>query len=1039
MVQTDKGVALQGVSVSATSRAAKKTLTTTTDEKGLFLFNGLQTGAVYDFFFSYVGYETNTVTGMKIRTGNDNTLLVRMIPSAASLDEVVVVGYGTQAKRDVTTSIAMVNEEEINNYPSLGPDKALVGKMAGVQVLEQTGAPGSGIAIKVRGTSTVTAGTMPLYVIDGVPMSDQDDNGPARTINSLNDLNMNDIESIEVLKDASAAAIYGSRGSNGVVMITTKRGKKGKPVLSYNAFGGWQQTTKEIAMLDAYQYAQFLYDSHNNAYLDALADAGMPGSIADGNDVRKTKVGNSSSYLIPPDILPYLNKEPGLVNTNWQDQVLRKALLQSHSLSVRGGSDNISYYLSGNYMDQEGIAIGSDYKKYNGRLNLDANYSKLKIGTTINITNSVSDWIVSEDRFNSEAIISSALAMAPNQAVYNADGSYNFNQYNIGYSRANVVNPVALAKLKSDVMNQIGLMGNVFAQYQLPGNLVLKSSFALNLKDWREATYRPSTLPSTSTLVIPSVPSATSQTKRNLNWVTENTLSWKKNFGGHSISAVAGFTAQKEHIEANNIKGTGYQNDLVQTLNNATTITSWSSTVQEWSLVSALARVQYNYQGKYLLSAAFRSDGSSRFGPSSKWGTFPSVSAGWNIGQENFMRKWDWISALKLRASYGVTGNFSIGNYGYLSLISSDNYILGTGSGSLAPGYIPSTSGNSNLKWEKNASTNLGMDMSFWNNQVSLQVDVYNANTSNMLLQVPVPSTSGFTTALRNVGKVNNRGIEITLSTNHRIGSLRMTHNLNFSANRNRVIDLGGLSQIVSSTDNVLSFITKIGHPIASYYTLVTNGVYKDWNDVNNPKNPVVPGARPGDLRFVDENKDGVIDGNDMVATGNYQPKFTYGYSTTLSYGIFDLSFALQGVYGNKIANIYKRYIDGMDGNANNMTDALHRWESPANPGDGRTMRADRVAKGMNGTISTWHIEDGSYLRIRNIAFGVSLPRSLIKGGVFSRVRLYIMLQNPFTFTGYSGYNPEVNDRTGNPLTPGVDYGTYPLAKSYNLGLNVDF
>ncbi|MFD1257983.1 TonB-dependent receptor [Mucilaginibacter terrae] len=983
--------------------------------------------------FSFVGYKK-----LEIPVNGRAVINAVLEQDAARLNDVLVVGYGTQERKDITTAISSLKAEDINNYPGVGIDKALTGKMAGVQVIEPGGAPGSGISIKVRGTSTVTAGTSPLYVIDGVPMSDQDDNATGKRVNSLNDLNLNDVESVDVLKDASASAIYGSRGSNGVILITTKRGKKGKPQISYNAFGGWQQASKKIDMLDAYGFAQLVYDSHNNTYLDLLADQGKTGSVNDGNDVRRAKIGNTSAAFIPPDLLPYLNGETGLINTDWQDQVLRKAPIQSHSLSVRGGSDNIKYYLSGNYANQEGIVIGSGYKKYNGRLNLDATYDRLKLGTSLNFTNNIYDWVPTEGRFNDENIVSGALAMSPTMPVYNADGSYNYAQYSWGYSRAQVVNPVALAQLKTDRMNELRLVSNIFAQYDLTKDLNFRSSFGVNVKDWQRELFRPSTLPSTSTLTVPSIPTGTSRTKRNLNWVSENTFNYKKNMNGHSINAVAGFTAQKERSDANLISGTGYQNDLVQTLNYATTITDWSSTVQEWSLLSVLGRVQYSYQGKYLLSAALRTDGSSRFGSNNRWGYFPSASAGWNISEEKFMQNLPFISTLKLRTSYGVTGNFSIGNYAYLSQIGRDNYILGSGDGSLAPGYVPSTAGNENLKWEKNAMLNIGADIGLFNNQFSLQVDVYNSNTSDMLLNLPVPGTSGFRTAIRNVGKVNNKGVELTLSTAHQFGRFTMNHSANFSANRNKVTDLGGLNEIVSTSDNVIFFVTRVGQPIASYYTLVTNGVYLNAADVSNPANTPVPGARPGDFKFVNQDGNSVIDGNDKAVTGNYQPKFTYGYSGNFNYAWFDLSVAMQGTYGNKIANIYKRYIDNMEGNTNNMADALNRWVSEQNPGDGQTVRANRTAKGLNGQISTWHIEDGSYLRIRNITLGVTLPRKLTRSTGFSKIRLYTALQNPFTFTKYSGYNPEVDSRD-NPLTPGVDYGTYPIAKSYNLGVNLEF
>ncbi|SOD19759.1 SusC/RagA family TonB-linked outer membrane protein [Pedobacter xixiisoli] len=1036
-VTDKKGKFLSGVTVVATSEEDSKPITTVSDEKGFFNLKNLKNGTKYNLIFSYVGYKKYIHNNILAKSGESNSILIRLEDENEQLNEVLVVGYGTQNKKDITTSIASLKEADINNFPSVGLDKAMTGKMAGVQVLEQSGAPGSGIAIKVRGTSTITAGSSPLYVIDGIPMSDQDDNGTGKRVNSLNDLNLNDVASIEVLKDASAAAIYGSRGSNGVVMITTKRGNKGKAVFSYNGFAGFQEVSKKIEMLDAYGFAKLVYDARNNTYLDLLADQNKTGSVLDGNDVRRSKIGNNTAAFIPTDLLPYLNGEEGLVNTDWQDQVLRQAPIQSHSMSLRGGSENIKYYVSGNFADQRGTVIGSGFKKYNGRVNLDGTYDRFKFGTSINITNSIYNWVPTEGRFNDENIVSTALAMSPTMPVYNADGSYNFDQYSWGYSRAQAINPVALANLKSDKMNEIRLVGNVFAELKLAEGLHLKSSFGANIKDWQRSLFRPSTLPSDVTRTVPSIPTGTSRTKRNTNWVSENTVTYKKNIDGHSFNLLGGFTAQAEHSATNLISGTGYQNDLVQTLNYATTITDWSSIVQEWSLLSGLARLQYNYKGKYLFSAALRADGSSRFGTNTRWGYFPSASVGWNIDQESFFTKQKAVSSLKIRGSYGVTGNFGIGNYGHLSLIGRDNYIFGTGNGILAPGYVPTTAGNKDLKWETNAMFNLGADIGFFNDKLTLQVDAYNSNTSNLLLELPVPATSGFNTALRNVGKVNNKGLEFTLNTNHDLGKLRMNHSANISFNRNKVVDLGGLPEIISSSDNVIFFVTRVGQPIASYYTLETNGIYRSWDDVNNSL-PKVPGARPGDYKFNDMDGNNVIDGNDKAVTGNYQPQFTYGYSVNLTHGMFDFGASLQGIYGNKVANIYKRYINNMEGNTNNMADAINRWQSEVDYGDGKTIRANRTAKGLNGQISTAHIEDGSYLRIRSITLGATLPKELLKSISVSKLRVYVALQNPFTFTKYSGYNPEVSSRD-NPLTPGVDYGTYPIAKSFNIGFNLDF
>ena len=530
-----------------------------------------------------------------------------------------------------------------------------------------------------------------------------------------------------------------------------------------------------------------------------------------------------------------------------------------------------------------------------------------------------------------------------------------------------------------------------------------------------------------------------------LNWVWENTLSYTTIIKDvHNLSAIAGWTAQKESVNTSLLAGNGYPNDLVHTMNAASAITSWNATAYEWSLLSALARVQYSYKGKYLLSAAARMDGSSRFGKNNRWGMFPSASAGWYISEEDFMKDIKWLTSLKLRASYGISGNFNIGNYEYYATLSEDNYVFGKADGTLASGLRPATAGNPDLGWEKTAMFNLGLEIGLFN-MLTLELDLYNSNTTDMLLNVPVAEFSGFSTVPMNIGKVNNKGVEFAISTTNTWGDFTWNNRFNISANRNEVKDLGGVDEMITTSESV-TFITKVGEPIGNYYTLVTDGVFANQAEIDNSKNPdksqrkyaYVSGAKPGDFRFKDMDGNMEIDENDRTITGNYMPKFTYGFSTELKYKWFDLSIALQGVQGNKIANIFRRCIDNMEGGNNCQVDALDRWQSESNPGSGYVVRANRSATGMNGTTSTWHIEDGSYMRIKNITFGYTLPKSLLTNVGISRARVYFSTQNPFTFTKYSGYNPEVNMKGGS-LTPGIDYGTYPLSKSFVFGLNVTF
>jgi TonB-linked SusC/RagA family outer membrane protein len=1031
-VNDEQGQPLPGVTVKVKDGQAS----TSTDNQGNYSINADESAILV---FTFIGYEA-----MEQPVNARKSISIALKPTSSQMKEVVVIGYGTQTRKDVTTAVSSLGSGDINNFPATGVDKAMTGKMAGVQVLQPNGAPGAGISIHVRGTGSITAGSDPLYVVDGVPLSDNDITGAGFKVNPLNAINVNDIESVDVLKDASAAAIYGSRGSNGVVIITTKRGKKDKLAINLNSYYGIQSTTKEIPMLNATQYAQLIYDAHNNTYFDQLQAKGLTGSATDDNATRLSKLGAASTntslaYLLPPEIFPYLNGQSGLTNTNWQDAIFHQAPMQSHTMSVSGGSDNVLFYISGNYMDQDGIVINSGYKRYAGRVNLDAHYNHLKLGASLNYDYGIYNYLQTEGAFNNgnQNIIEGALVASPFFPVTNPDGTYNFNQFQWQYSQSNGINPVALAMLKTDVTYEKKLLSNLYAEYEIVKDLKYKVSFGTDISDFNRSTFSPSTLPSPLTLTTPSVPTAGYLANQITNWVLENTVTYKKRWGDHSLQALAGYTLQRERSNNSSIAATGFPNDLVKTLNGATTVTSFTSAINEWSLLSGLARLQYSYKDRYLLSAAIRADGSSRFGPNTKYGYFPSASAGWIVSDEGFMKNISQISSLKLRASYGVTGNFQIPNYAYLSTLSQSNYVLGSGSGTLSPGLYQSTASNPNLGWEKTSAIDVGTDISLFKGVLNATVDLYTNNTSHLLLNVPVPLATGYQTSLINIGKLNNRGIELTLSNSSQIGKFKFTNSINYSANRNKVLDLGGVNSIITQAQNVIYFITEVGKPIGNYYTLVKTGVFKDQAGIDNTK-AKVPGAKPGDFKFADINGDGIIDGNDKTITGNYQPKFTYGYSGQVQYGILDLNVAAQGVYGNTIANIAQRHYNSTESYANNTTDALNRWVSPSDPGNGIVARANRSETGLNAQISTYHLSPGSYLRIRDLTLGVSLPQQTAKSIGLANLRVYVTAENPFTITKYNGYNPEVSVDS-NPLQQGVDYGSYPVNKTFLLGLNIKF
>lgn len=1010
---------------------------------------------------SYVGYQSQ-----QIKAISGKLLAVTLKEDTEILDEVVVVGYGTQRKRDVTTSIASVRASDLKGQPVSSMAEAMAGKMPGVQITQGTGAPGSSLQIKVRGTGTITAGTSPLYVVDGVPLAKD----------QLNTFNMNDVESIEVLKDASSAAIYGSRGSNGVVLITTKKGTSGKTTVTYGGYYVWQSVSKKIDMLDAYEYAELAYDARNNTYVDkmesinrkriAAGNSPLPFSISDNNALRLKNSGNDYNTIVPMELIPYLNGTPGLTNTDWQDEIYRTAGMQNHTVSASGGSDKIKYYVSLDYLNQDGIIINSDFKRYGARLNLDVSEGIFKFGITLNPSLTIENKVNSDGAYNSNGggVVASALHSSPIFPVYNDDGSFCFAQNSWsadtetimddgsikrGNSQTQVWNPVALAMLQKDEKKASRIFGNIYGEVAFLPSLKYRANFGVDLYNDSEDTFRPSTIPLSNTKGNPeSIPEATSQTSRIYNWVFEQTLSYNKNFGGHSVSVLGGWTMQYQRDESNYAFANGFIINSIPTLN-AGTVTRGNSNASEWSLLSALARIQYNYLGKYMITGALRADGASRFGKNNRWGYFPSVSLGWRISEEKFMNSLEFIDDLKLRASYGLTGNFNIPNYGAQGELAYYSYVLGGSSPDAIKGAAPKSMPNPDLKWEKTAQVNVGFDATLFKNRLTLGLDLYNSNTYDLLLNVPVPMTTGYTTRLENIGKVNNKGIEFNISTNHQMGDVTWSAYFNISKNINEVKALGpGNADIISSGSvGNAYFITRVGEPIGSYYLPVVEGVYKNQAEVDaslhyvdSPSNYGLADTKPGDFKFKDVNGDGILDisDTDRAIVGNYMPDFTYGFGANIAWKGIDLGVIFQGVYGNEILNLSRRYFYNHEGNMNNYKGALDRWKSEDNPGSGMNVRANRVSKGQNGTTSTWHVEDGSYLRIKNISLGYTFPMSLVNKVCLQAARIYCSIQNPFTFTRYEGYNPEVSNRNS-VTTNGEDYGVYPLARTISLGVNLTF
>lgn len=968
--------------------------------------------------FSLIGYGT-----IERALSADNTLNIILQEQAADLNEVVVVGYGTQKRVDLTGAVSSVNAKQIQNLPTPSLDGAITGKMPGVQVSQTTGAPGGGIAVKIRGMGSIGAGNEPLYVIDGFPITANYNQGD----NPLNSLNPNDIQAIEVLKDASSTAIYGSRGSNGVIIVSTKSGQSGKMKIDLDAYTGFQRVTKYMELMNAQEYAEYIIDSRNNAWIDAGGDPSAP------NEER------GAIY----QILPALQNPAALgEGTDWQKEVLRTAPTHNLQLTFSGGNDRVNYMTSAGYYKQNGIILNSDFERYSFRVNLDANASKkFRIGLNLTPTYTVSNPVTAEGHFGNGAIVLSSLMMAPHLPVYNEDGSYTTG-LTLGNGFSSLENPVKVANERVNHRNQFRLLGTLFGEYSFSDHLRYKLLVGTDLQNYKQNTFNPSTVGFDGN-PAPVIPTADYNSQESYNWLIEHTLNYTKDFNRHHLDALAGFTAQKVRADIAAISATNFPNDLVQTIN-AGIVSSASTSALEWSLLSYLARVNYNYDGKYLFTATIRRDGSSRFGSNNRWGVFPSFSGGWRLSEESFMDNITFIQELKLRASYGFTGNNFIGNYDHLGLLSMRNYVFGGEGGTIANGIGPNTLSNANLSWEKNRQLDVGLELGLFGGRLFFVADYYRKITSDLLLNVPVPSLTGYTVARQNIGKVKNQGWEFGLTSQNLTNNLKWTTDLNFSLNRNTVLALGPSGEpLFGNYEQITnSHITEIGKPMGNFYGYQLIGIFQTQEEIDN--NPSFADSKPGQFRFADVNGDGRLSIDDRTILGNPQPNYIFGITNTFSYKGVELSFLIQGVQGNEIMHLGRRFYANFAGTANGLKEMNNRWRSVEDPGDGVTPRANRdlsrySSSNASANISSTHIEDGSFIRLRNISLAYNLPGRLIEKFSLRAVRVYANAQNLFTISNYTGYNPEVSVSGISALTPGVDYGGYPISKVFTVGFNVGF
>lgn len=967
--------------------------------------------------FQGLGYESTQVTL------GDNQVVANVVMKRElmALEGTVVVGYGVQNKRDVTTSISSIKSEDFANMATSDFRDAMAAKMPGVQVLTLGGQPDGNVSIRIRGIQSATAGNDPLYVIDGIPCDDR----------AFANLESSDIESLEVLKDASAAAIYGSRGSCGVVLITTKKGKGERPVVSYDGQYSVSVVSKKIDMLNAYEYAAMFKEARDGSYLYNVPT----GSIDDSYDTRP-----QTYHRVDPLITAYLQDETGtLTDTDWQDEIFRTAKSTKHAISVSGRTKNLGYYIGVNYLYREGTIIGSDFERYSVRANLDGQRNRLKYGVNFSPSYSKTNYVDADSQYGSDGVIASALMCPPIFPVYNDDGSYNWDMN--GYLRTNysdtqaneVLNPVALALEIDDVRQKVNLIGNAYVAYEFIEGLEYKITAGGDYYSYVRDYYRPSYIPlrGYKYLDAASDPTASNYCNSYFHWTISNQLSFNRTFGDHSISAVAVYEAEKQHIKTSQIVSTGTAgDDKIRTTKGKTIdIDNTYNNSYSYTFASWLIRAQYSYKGRYMVSASIRGDASSRFAPNTRWGYFPAASVGWRISDENFMSSARWLDNLKLRASIGQTGNAQIGNSEYLALYGATTTDLGAGVTTVV---YPSQIANDDLSWEKNLQCDVGLDASLWKGLLGITADYYYSKTTDMLFDVPVSSISGLTTSTVNTGSMRNAGVELVLTSTRKFKDFSYSVSANWSLNRNKVLSLGDENAdiIKESSYSGAYYITRVGEPIGCYYLLVQDGIFHNQEELDSY--PHFDTTQVGDFRFVDANGNGILEKDeDRVIVGNYMPDFYYGFSINLAWKGLDLTANFQGVFGNEILNLERRYLLNMEASSNMMKESLQRYPY------GELNRATRKSTGNNGaSTSTFHLEDGSYLRLQTLSLGYTFPDNWFRRARISKMRVYLQGTNLFTITDYTGYNPEVNNHSSDALRPGEDYCSYPLTRTFSIGLN---
>ncbi|MEO8415218.1 MAG: TonB-dependent receptor [Ginsengibacter sp.] len=982
-VTGDNNVPMAGVSVNVRGTS----MGTTTDPQGNF---NLQVNKGEILVFSFVGYEGKEVKVNKAGSVEN----IQMVSTTAALGEVVVVGYGTQKKRNVTGSIATVDVSKLKDVPASNVSQFLDGQAAGVSVKQGTGSPGREFDVTVRGIGSLGAGSSPLYVIDGFPVG----------TSIGQNINPADIKSITVLKDAVSTAIYGARGSNGVILITTKEARSGEVSLTANADYGIQNIpdSRRTKVLNGVQFAQFKKD----IFMD------------------KIRYFDSREPTIDEVPLDYRYPEQTKYSTNWFNEILNNnASYQDYNVSLSNGKGPIKSLVSVGYLDQNGTLLNTNYKLYSVRANIGGQLNKfINMGINLNGSHSNQTQANTEGRDN---LVGSTLIMDPRDPVYNADGTY--NAYIGGHDGVfGFPNPVQVLKESNSHYTGTNVLTNGFLEFSFLRNFKFKTAVNAGIYINSAKQFVPSTI-SGENAPAPRDAREGDSYSNTMNLSADQLLTYSKGFGYHQVDILAGYTAQEETTKY--LEGTGnqYPDDLVPYLSSAA-IKSSNSSEYGWSMSAFFGRVNYSYKGKYLFSGTYRREGSSRFGLQNKWGNFPALSLGWRISDEPFMAKYTWLNDLKLRGSWGVTGNNNIGNYSSLSFLNASNYILAN---NFVNGQVVSSFANTELGWEKSKQTDIGLDLSAFDSKLTFTAEYYDRITSDMLLSIQLPAISGFTSSLGNVGKVQNKGLEFAVGYKTKINQIGVWGNFNISFNRNKVLAIRGANDEIWQGSFYGDYnVSKVGRPIGMIYGYKVLGIFQNQAEID--KSPTQDGAIPGVYKYADGDGNGIIsyDTKDMVEIGNPWPKGTWGFTLGGDYKNFDMSVLLTGKYGYDVDAQIEKSTENLDGVFNVLTESVNRWRSEQNPGAGK----------LTGT-NTWkyqresnsrYVYNGSHMWVKNVSIGYSIPKSVLHS---SSVRVYISAQNLFLITNYPGNNPDVNTLDG--TQPGYDDAAYPISRTFSVGANL--